>query len=123
MNTPLRPRLLGPALIAGLLLAAGGPVFADAPATIDGAAIYEENCATCHRRGKAGAIPLTDTAAWSARVKEHGRDQLVARAIKGFSTPAGDEMPSRGGNDDLTDAQVAAAVDHIIRQTTAPATP
>lgn len=120
MNTPLRPRLPGSALYVGLLLAAGGPVFAEVTATLDGATIYQENCATCHRRGKAGAIPLTDTAAWSARVKEHGRDHLVARAIKGFSTPAGDEMPSRGGNDDLTDAQVAAAVDHIISQTTTP---
>ncbi|MFH1496736.1 MAG: c-type cytochrome [Verrucomicrobiota bacterium] len=121
MNTPIRPRLSGTALFVGLLLAAGGPVFAaDTPAVLDGATIYQENCATCHRRGKAGAIPLTDTAAWSARVKEHGRDHLVKRAISGFSTPAGDEMPPRGGNDELNDAQVAAAVDHIISQTATP---
>lgn len=119
MTTPARPRPLGLAL-AGLLLAAGGPALLaeTPPATLDGAALYQENCATCHRRGKAGAIPLTDTTAWTTRIKEHGRDHLVKRAIKGFSTPAGDEMPARGGNDELTDAEVAAAVDYIISQQT-----
>lgn len=104
-------------LFLGALLATGGllPAQAETVVTIDGATIYQENCSTCHRRGKAGAPVITVAADWTSRIAQ-GRDTLIKHALKGYSGPAGHEMPARGGNDDLTDTEVTAAVDYILSQ-------
>ena len=88
------------------------PVPAD-PLLALGQRVYRGDCYNCHDRGKKGAPRIADRAAWQPRLAQ-GLDTLVAHATQGYSGPAGDEMPARGGNDDLTDAEVAAAVRYLI---------
>lgn len=78
-----------------------------------GQQVYRGDCYNCHDLGKKGAPRLADGAAWSPRLAQ-GTDILIRHAIEGYYGPAGDEMPARGGNDALTDADVAAAVRYMI---------
>ena len=55
-----------------------------------------------------GAPKPGDAADWSKRM-EKGMDTVVSNAIKGFNT-----MPPKGGRADLSDAQIRAAVEHMI---------
>lgn len=75
---------------------------------IDGAAIYAQVCTACHDTGAAGAPKRGDAAAWGPRL-EKGVEALYASAINGIGV-----MPPKGGNPGLTDAEVKAAVDHLI---------
>lgn len=74
-----------------------------------GKATYESACAACHGTGILGAPKLGDKAAWAARTKT-GVDGLVKSAIAG--TAKG--MPPRGGRTDLTEAQLRAAIEHMM---------
>ncbi len=128
MKTPALLLALGPALAARLLAVEGAPPAA-APAPVDppvpaevlavGERVFRADCATCHVRGKAGAPRVGHPDDWTKRLA-HGRATLVKRAIQGYSGPAGDEMPARGGNDELTDAEVSAAVSYILHLLTNP---
>ena len=76
---------------------------------IDGPAVYDGLCKTCHATGVAGApIPGSDQLA--ARFAERGLDGLVQNAINGLNA-----MPARGGNPSLTDAQIQAAVEFMLQ--------
>ena len=88
------------------------PVPAD-PELALGQRIYRRDCYNCHDRGKKGAPRIADRSAWATRLAQ-GQATLIAHATQGYSGPAGNEMPARGGNDDLTDAEVAAAVRYLI---------
>lgn len=77
-------------------------------------AVYDAHCAACHATGAAGAPRTGDAAAWSARI-DAGINTLYANAIKGKGA-----MPPKGGSVSLTDAQVMAAVNHIVGQTAVP---
>ncbi|MDF3920188.1 c-type cytochrome [Salinicola sp. LHM] len=72
----------------------------------DGEAIFEDNCAGCHDGG--GAPQIGDNDAWQSRIDE-GMDELYANAINGVGG-----MPAKGGNADLTNGEVKAAVDYIV---------
>lgn len=74
----------------------------------DGAAVYNQNCAMCHAQGIANAPKPGDKAGWEVRLKQ-GRDALIANAIKGKGG-----MPPRGMNPKLSDAEIAASVDHML---------
>jgi cytochrome c oxidase subunit 2 len=80
--------------------AAAGPV--------DGKKTYEGLCAACHGAGIAGAPKVGDKGAWAPRIAQ-GEGTLVDHAIKGIRT-----MPAKGGNPALSDAEVKAAVDHMV---------
>lgn len=90
----------------GEAAAAGGD--AQAGSDIDGEAIYGSVCMACHDTGVAGAPKIGDAAAWSPRL-EKGTETLYSHAINGFNA-----MPPKGGNPSLSDAEVKAAVDHLI---------
>lgn len=75
---------------------------------IDGEAIYAQVCMACHATGAAGAPKRGDAAAWGPRM-EKGLETLYSSAINGIGI-----MPPKGGNPNLTDAEVKAAVDHLI---------
>jgi cytochrome c5 len=75
-------------------------------AKADGKKIFESNCVACHGAGLAGAPKTGDKAAWAPRLKA-GMDALYASALKGKGA-----MPPKGGNKDLADAEVKAAVDY-----------
>jgi len=79
----------------------------------EGRAVWLADCENCHGIGKAGSPRFTDAEAWAPRVAK-GEEVLIASAINGFEGKTEAGMPPRGGNEDLTDDQVAAAVRYMI---------
>jgi len=75
---------------------------------IDGASIYNSVCMACHETGAAGAPVRGDEAAWSDRV-EKGFATLLDHSINGFNA-----MPARGGNPNLSDAEMEAATAYLV---------
>lgn len=90
------------------------PANAQPAGAADGQKIYQQTCAACHAAGVAGAPKTGDKAAWKARLAQ-GNDTLYKHAIAGFQGKTG-FMPPKGGNASLTDAQVKAAVDYMVKQ-------
>ena len=89
--------------------AAGAAAPAAAAATkADGKKVFETTCVVCHGTGVAGAPKFGDKAAWAPRIKT-GIDTLYKVALTGKGA-----MPPRGGNKDLPDADVKAAVDYMV---------
>ncbi|MBU3694219.1 MAG: cytochrome c5 family protein [Rhodocyclaceae bacterium] len=86
---------------------------ADAGGAVDGAKVYNGLCAGCHAVGAAGAPKAGDKGAWGPRIAK-GKDTLYNHAINGFQGSNG-VMPARGGNPKLTDDEVKAAVDHLVK--------
>jgi len=74
-------------------------------AAADGKAVYEKSCKGCHSAMK----PKTgDKAAWAPRMKA-GIDGLTASVTKGKGA-----MPPKGGLASATDAELRAAVEHMV---------
>jgi cytochrome c5 len=73
-----------------------------------GKSIWEANCKLCHEPGLAHAPKIGDQTAWSKRLSK-GFDTLVSHAIEGYN-----EMPERGANPSLSDADVRNAVDYML---------
>ena len=87
------------------------PAMAAAPAAAGsgkGKSIYDSACLACHAAGVAGAPKTGDKAAWAPRLAA-GVDALYASAIKGKNA-----MPPKGGQMQLADADVKAAVDYMV---------
>ena len=93
------------------VLAAADPGAADG--AVDGAKVYNGLCAGCHAVGAGGAPKAGDKGAWGPRIAK-GKDTLYNHAINGFQGSNG-VMPARGGNPKLTDDEVKAAVDHLVK--------
>ena len=83
-------------------------------AAVDGQKVYQSACIACHGAGVAGAPMVGNAAAWAARIAA-GNDSLYANAINGLVGSSG-VMPAKGGNTTLSDAEVKAAVDHMVSQ-------
>jgi len=78
-----------------------------------GREIWIDSCSGCHAYGIAGApIPMRPKN-WIERVKKD-RDTLYDHAINGFFGPGDTQMPARGGNNELSDAEVVSAVDYMV---------
>jgi len=77
-----------------------------------GEKVYQQACMMCHGGGVAGSPMTGDMAAWAARIAQ-GRDKLVSNAIVGIGV-----MPPKGGQSQLSDEEVASAVDYMIQQAT-----
>ena len=82
--------------------------------TTDGSVIYANLCTGCHTAG-AGGAPKLDAGGIGARMAARGIDQLVSRAISGYTGEVG-VMPAKGGNPALTDEQVKVAVEWMVGQ-------
>ena len=82
---------------------------AEAVATTAGEKVYQQACQMCHEAGVAGAPMTGDAAGWADRIAQ-GRDKLVENAINGIGV-----MPPKGGQSQLSDEDVAAAVDFLIQ--------
>jgi len=74
---------------------------------IDGANVYASACQACHMAGAAGA-PKPGSDVWDERA-EKGLEMLAYNAINGLNA-----MPAKGGRPDLSDAEVVAAVEHML---------
>jgi cytochrome c5 len=72
-----------------------------------GKEVYEAACVACHGSGALGAPRFENKGDWGARIGQ-GYETLVKNAIEGIR-----QMPPRGGNADLTDAEVARAVAYM----------
>ena len=115
-NVAVDPNAPAPAPVAAAPAAATPVVAAAIPApaakagdgAASGKATYDAICKACHDAGVAGAPKFGDKAAWSARLKA-GKDALYNTALKGKGA-----MPPKGGNPSIPDADVKAAVDHIL---------
>jgi len=82
---------------------------AEAVATTVGEKVYRQACQMCHEAGVAGSPMTGDAAAWADRIAK-GRDKLVENAINGIGV-----MPPKGGQSQLSDEDVASAVDFLIQ--------
>lgn len=93
---------------------AQAPAPTAAPAAVDpvGAGVYAKTCALCHAAGVGGAPKPGDKADWGTRIAQ-GEDTLFKHAIEGFTGAKG-AMPAKGGSPSLSDADVKAAVTHMI---------
>lgn len=130
----MRTLLLGVALLAWGGLAASGEERAEPPypdrglkgtvsadrlpvpphdTLIMGGEIWNGNCRVCHGSGNFGAPKITGSRFWAKRV-EKGIETLISHAQNGFVSSLGGNMPARGGNDALTDAEVEAAVRFMV---------
>ena len=83
-------------------------------AALSGPQVYNSACLACHGAGIGGAPILGDAAAWEARIAQ-GIDVLNDHAINGYTGELG-YMPAKGGRVDLSDEDVAAAVDYMISE-------
>ena len=77
-------------------------------AALSGEQVYAQVCKACHEAGVAGAHKLGDKTAW-AKVIAQGDKLTYEHALKGLRA-----MPAKGGNPDLTDVEVQAAVVHMV---------
>jgi len=84
-----------------------------------GEKVFEQSCRSCHDTGRKDndAPQLSHVADWKERAKS-GREVLYRNAIDGLSGYF--VMPPRGGDANLSDAEVKAAVDYILRRAGVP---
>lgn len=75
--------------------------------------VWLGTCEGCHAYGIAGSPNPLEAGAWSERIAK-GKTVLYDHAINGFFGPDDTMMPERGGNPELTDAQVKSAVDYMV---------
>lgn len=79
-----------------------------------GRTVWVENCQGCHGYGIAGAPIPMEKDEWQHRIKKDV-SVLYRHAIDGFFGEDDTMMPSRGGNPELSDKQVMAAVDYMLK--------
>lgn len=78
-----------------------------------GKTAYGSICVACHGSGIPGIPQLGDASAWAPRIAQ-GNDILYEHAINGYTGSSGMPMPAKGGNPNLSDDDVKAAVDYIV---------
>jgi cytochrome c5 len=81
---------------------------------MSGPQVYNSACLACHGAGVAGAPITGNQGQWTDRIAQ-GLDVLKDHAINGFSGAVG-YMPAKGGRMDLSDDEVAAAVEYMVSE-------
>lgn len=92
--------------VAQVNVAAAG----DEKVALSAEAVYQKTCVACHGSGAMDAPKFGDKAAWAPRIAG-GYDTLLKHALEGLRM-----MPARGGNSDLSDAEVAGAVVYMANE-------
>jgi cytochrome c5 len=72
-----------------------------------GQEVYEAVCSSCHSSGALGAPKFESRGDWGGRIGQ-GYNTLVKHAVEGIR-----QMPPRGGDDGLSDIEVARAVAYM----------
>ncbi|MFO7178714.1 MAG: c-type cytochrome [Pseudomonadota bacterium] len=86
-----------------------------ADATLEeGRKVFVGTCRRCHAYGLEGAPRVGDADAWKARIAGRPEEALIRSALTGVQGKAGGEMPARGGNEQLSDREVALAVRFML---------
>lgn len=75
-----------------------------------GEEVFSGLCIACHAAGLNGAPIFGNAKMWGPRI-EQGIPTLVEHATNGYGL-----MPAKGGNPDLTDEQIAAAVAYMVNE-------
>jgi len=75
-----------------------------------GQSVYAKSCAACHDSGVMDAPKIGDKNAWAPLIAE-GVDVLYENANKGVG-----KMPPKGGNMQLSDDEVKAAVEYMVEK-------
>ena len=108
------------ASLVSVLLASSTSAFADEDYPVlvgdglyKGRTVWLTNCQACHGDGTADAPRPSRYDEWVGRIAQQ-RQALYRHAIDGFIGADYAIMPPRGGNDELTDAEVKAAVDYML---------
>jgi len=70
--------------------------------------MYDASCKLCHATDTMGAPAVGDANAWKSVMKK-GMDTVLVNAIKGTGG-----MPPKGGNMDLSDADIKEIVDYMV---------
>ena len=70
--------------------------------------LYDSSCKLCHGNDTMGAPAVGDASAWAAVMKK-GMDKVLVNAIKGTGG-----MPPKGGNADLSDADIKSIVEYMV---------
>jgi len=83
-------------------------------AAMSGPQVYNTACLACHGAGIGGAPILGDAGQWAPRI-EQGLDLLKQHAIQGYTGSVG-YMPPKGGRMDLSDDEIAGAVDYMVSE-------
>jgi len=81
-------------------------------AALSGPQVYNSACLACHAAGVGGAPILGDATVWAPRIAR-GVAVLKQHAIEGYTGSFG-FMPAKGGRMDLSDAEIADAVDYMV---------
>jgi cytochrome c5 len=79
-----------------------------------GKAIYEKACVACHGTDGKGAFPGVSDFTSNSGPLSKSDDLLLRHITNGFQSPASPvAMPPKGGNPDLSEADIAAVLKHI----------
>ncbi len=113
--SPLSPsfRMLRQAGMAALLAFAPAVAVLDVsaqPRELSGMEVVQAVCGTCHTAGTKGAPKIGDQKAWAKRASQ-GLTSLTDHALKGIR-----DMPSHGGNPNLSDFEIQRAVTYMVNQ-------
>jgi len=81
---------------------------------LSGPQVYNQVCIACHGTGIAGAPKTGDATAWGPRIAQ-GTATLRKHVRNGYQGATG-YMPPKGGRTDLSDEEIFAAMDYIIKQ-------
>jgi cytochrome c5 len=101
------------ALAAAILVAAAAPAAASAATAgreLSGKEVVDAVCGSCHTAGTKGAPKIGDQKAWARRASQ-GLTSLTDHALKGIR-----DMPSHGGNPNLSDLEIQRAVTYMVNQ-------
>jgi cytochrome c5 len=105
----------GEVAVAGAAAAEGGEAVEVAASDDNlGQQTYQRACFACHGTGAAGAPRIGDADDWGTRAGQ-GRDVLIQHSIEGFMGDKG-YMPPKGGQAQLSDEAVVAALDYMLEQ-------
>lgn len=83
---------------------------ADGVPGLPGQRVYEQVCAKCHDQGTDSAPQIGAAGDWSGR-SDLWQAVLFEHANKGYL-----DMPAKGGEEGLTEADVAAAAEYMLDQ-------
>ncbi|MFZ4536473.1 c-type cytochrome [Propionivibrio sp.] len=83
------------------------------PQQITGEELVKTHCQNCHASGMDGAPRIGNLTDWAPRLNK-GLDVLVQSSIRGHKA-----MPARSGMNNLSDADMKAAVSYMANQATA----